>query len=178
MSRDQGIGILGGGQLSRMLVQAAEKLGLKAIPLVDSSQSPAAQVSSDRIIYAPSYNDIELEMDALEKLFNQVGTVIFENEFVDCTLLALVSRDMDVQFVPRLFAIRTLQDKLSQKKILAQCGIPHARFIAYVGDQETDAALGSWIEKVKKEFPSGSVLKWSKFGYDGYGNFLLSKEIF
>src|ERR1035437_9828434 len=140
MTHSNRVGILGGGQLSQMLIQAANKLGIEAIPLVDSPRSPAARVSTEQVVYAPSQNDPELELEALDSLFSKASLIIFENEFVDCTLLALSSRDTEVDFVPRLSVIRTLQDKLSQKRLLGHAGIPTAPFEVFAGGKDSDSS--------------------------------------
>jgi 5-(carboxyamino)imidazole ribonucleotide synthase len=163
------VGILGGGQLSRLLIQAAEKLGIQAIPLVESPESPAARVARERIIDAEGH-DVDGRVDALVELFSRAKVILFENEFVDCGALASIASELEVEFVPRLHVIQALQDKLNQKKTIAQAGLKSAAYEACAGGE---GEVRDWLTRMLRKFPGGAMMKWSKFGYDGYGNLAL-----
>src|SRR4051812_28811557 len=109
-------GILGGGQLSLMLVEAAEKLGFK--PLVLGAAAP---------------DDV-----SLGRFLKRCEHVIFENEFVDCAALERISAELDkraARFVPELSVISRVSEKLEQKKILGDLGIPMASYRALNGEE-------------------------------------------
>ena len=157
----QRIGLLGGGQLARMLAEQVLRLGLTPVVFADSANAPAAQVC--REIHVGALDDVE----SLRRFFDDVDIVAFENEFVDTARLAeaAAESESDVMFVPPLAAIAILQDKLSQKRILADQAIATAPFLA----QETDEPDSLFIDRVFARFPEGVVFKWSRMGYDGHG---------
>jgi 5-(carboxyamino)imidazole ribonucleotide synthase len=156
------IGILGGGQLARMLAEQAYRLGLSVVVYAEERDSPAAQVCRDARFGA--LND----RDALAAFFRNVDVVAFENEFVDTSLLRECAAEARVTFVPSLETIATLQDKLNQKRILTDANVPTARYIV-VEPGEGDAAF---IERAFAMSPRGVVFKWSRMGYDGHGVFI------
>lgn len=155
------LGILGGGQLARMLAEAAQKLEVEIRVLVESSRDPAAQVVDEFV--RGGLND----EGELRRFFETVDLVTFENEFVNCKLLENAARELDLRFSPSLESIRTLQNKLKQKKLLQQLKIRCTKFV------EIDGSVAS-IEGVLKEFNGCAVLKWAELGYDGKGTFFLS----
>jgi 5-(carboxyamino)imidazole ribonucleotide synthase len=158
------VGIIGGGQLSLMLADAAFRLGLKPIVFAENSFAPAALKFVDAI-----YGSIHDE-NALSCLFTQVSDVVFENEFVDCDVLRKVARTCPVTFHPPLDAIGILQDKLKQKELLKRLDIPSAPYVVL----DLDADLENQFRKLMKKFNGSCVLKWSRMGYDGKGIFFLS----
>src|SRR5690606_4114411 len=76
--------------------------------------------------------------------------------------------------VPGLPVIETLQDKISQKKLLSRLGIATAPFLAFKGDQNE---LGRWIAQVDDEFSGHAVFKWARLGYDGKGTLIGPRPI-
>jgi 5-(carboxyamino)imidazole ribonucleotide synthase len=151
MQRDlntEEVGILGGGQLARMLAQSALTLGLKPVIFSEDPRCPAADAASAVV-------------SDLTALLARVSVVAFENEFVDCSLLQsaclAAKRDAAKLFKPELATIQTLQDKLAQKNLLERLKIPTAPFVE----------LKSLADLEKLKTPM--VLKWSKLGYDGKG---------
>ncbi len=149
-------GILGGGQLSLMLVNAAHRMGLKPIVFTEDSHSPVAQIYS-RIVYGSTEDVL-----ALERFFSQVDYVLFENEFLDCLKLKAAVGAKKVSFYPSLEVIRILQNKLQQKELLKSLGIPSPRFLTF-----------SNLQEVRKCFGGTCVLKWARMGYDGKGVYVL-----
>jgi 5-(carboxyamino)imidazole ribonucleotide synthase len=162
----QRIGLLGGGQLARMLAEQALRLGLTPVVFADSANAPAAQVC--REIHVGSLEDYE----ALSRFFDDVDVVAFENEFVDTELLADAAAEAEMSFVPSLDAIATLQDKLKQKRLLQHAAIATAPFVAQE-DGEADAAF---VTRAFAAFPAGVVFKWSRMGYDGHGVLLCGSD--
>lgn len=161
MASDLRLGILGGGQLARMLAEAAEACDISVRVYVESSRDPAAQVV-DQFIKGSLTNEAELR-----RFFETVDVVTFENEFVDCDLLQRISDGLDLRFIPSLDSIRCLQDKLHQKKLLKKLGILSSEYL------EVDASVEDCMNALK-HFGGDAVLKWARLGYDGKGTFFLS----
>ena len=148
LPRGARIGVLGDGQLGKMLAEAAWRLGIEC------------HLHGDPV-------DIKREK-SLVRFLSKVDTVIFENEFVDCALLAKLCGKLSHRFQPRLAAIRTLQDKIEQKKLLARLAIPSAPFVK-IKSCRSSADLAGQLKKLPEVWHSGFVLKWSRNGYDGNG---------
>lgn len=158
MTKKLPIGILGGGQLAKMLVDEVHALGLACAVFTFSKDEPAAK-DADLLIVGPVHDH-----ERLGKFFSSVDVVIFENEFISIDHIKSCESYKSVEFVPALSVMFELQDKLRQKKILDELGIPHARFAVLKGE--------SWVDEipiVMNSFPSGACFKWSSFGYDGKG---------
>lgn len=162
MDPQRTVGILGGGQLARMLAEAAHRLGLVPVPLAESPDEPAAQVCPQTVV--GSIDDPE----ALERFFARCPRVVFENEFVDCDRLERAARGR-VEFLPGLAAIRRLQDKLQQKQVLAELGIPNPPFRALDGGRD---AVRGFVEDALAHFEGECVFKWARLGYDGKGTLI------
>ncbi len=159
------IGIIGGGQLAFFLAEAAQKLGLSPIVLAESPDVPAKR--SATYLFQGSFQDPKI----FRSFFSEVKTVIFENEWINTSLLEQESRG-EVSFFPSLNVMHRLQDKLSQKEELVRLGIPTAPFI--VIDPITD--LQNKIDEVCKKFGNAYVLKWSRNGYDGKGILIVDSD--
>ncbi len=162
------VGILGGGQLSRMIVEAAKKVDLVALPLVQSAKDPAAQVTKDFICGA--IDDVQ----SLRKLFEKSDLIIFENEFVNIDQLRKASTSFPkIKFVPSLEVIESAQNKISQKEIFKKLEIPSAKYKVY---EPGSGKLEYWIADLLGDFPEGCLIKWAVGGYDGKGNFVYTHE--
>jgi len=162
------VGILGGGQLARMLALSAHALGLEPIVFCLNENEPAAQAVSKKVLGAIS------DEAALKTFFQNVDVVIFENEHVDCNQVRNAAKDLAVTFVPELNVLEKLQDKLAQKQILKKLGVPTSPFVSYMPD--IDRSLENWVEKTAKQFAGHCVFKWARMGYDGHGVHTLRKE--
>ena len=166
------VGILGGGQLSLMLAQAAVRLGLKPIVFVEDSYAPAAQDHTEAVL--GSVND---END-LRHFFSQVDLVIFENEFINCEIVEKVSQEKRIPCWPKLPVISQLQDKLNQKMLLDSLKIPTSPYrVLELSEDFSEAMVQSQIQQVQKEWGGSCVLKWARMGYDGKGVFFLSESL-
>ncbi len=147
------IGILGGGQLGRMIALAAANLGLKARILCPESESPAFQVVEEHICAA--YDDEE----ALARFADGIAVATYEFENVPLkTAEFLAAR---VPLAPGARALAISQDRLAEKSFVRELGIETAPF-AQVDDLEALAAAVATIG-----LPA--VLKTRRFGYDGKG---------
>jgi 5-(carboxyamino)imidazole ribonucleotide synthase len=147
------IGIVGGGQLGRMLAMAAARLGYRTIILEPQPDCPAAQVANRQI--AAAYDDPA----ALAELAaaSSVATYEFENVPVGAAA-ALAGR---VPVYPPARALEVAQDRVAEKNFLNGIGVPTARFCPVDDDGQLAAAL--------KTFEGSGVLKTRRLGYDGKG---------
>ncbi len=156
------IGIVGGGQLGRMLALAGQKLGFEIVVLDPTPNSPAGQVADKQII--GSFN----EADPIRKLASEVDLLTFEIESAHAeTLEELEKSGFEIYPQPRVLKI--IKDKFSQKEFLRTHGIPVADFALVESEHD--------IEEQGDIFGYPFLLK-ARFGaYDGRGNALIrSKE--
>lgn len=151
------IGIMGGGQLGRMLAMAAARLGLKTHIYTDEADAPAFDVAAARTVGA--YSDAR----AIEDFAGKVGVVTCEFENVPAEALQAAGRAARVYPPSASFAVA--QDRLAEKSFLRDLGVPVAPF-ARVGSA---AELARAIEQVKLP----ALLKTRRLGYDGKGQVLL-----
>lgn len=157
------LGILGSGQLARMLALKCHTLGIKPYVLGAHSLDPAAQVTTHFI-----KGDANSKKD-LKNFFKKVDCVIFENEFLDSKLLTEVSINCNTPIYPQPKIMHFLQDRLSQKHLLKKYKIPTAPFIELQSYKQ--------INKLNSLFPLGTVLKKRRQGYDGYGTLIVKNII-
>jgi len=147
------IGILGGGQLGRMLAQAAARLGFKCHVFAPSPDSPAFDVVH-RVTCA-DYSDTQ----ALDRFAADVDVVTYEFENVPAAAAAFLSARVAV--LPDTAVLATTQDRLAEKNFIAALGIGTAPFAAV--DVASDLAAA--LERIGRP----AVLKTRRFGYDGKG---------
>ncbi|MER8862780.1 5-(carboxyamino)imidazole ribonucleotide synthase [Mesorhizobium sp. M0751] len=147
------IGIIGGGQLGRMLAMAAARLGYRIVVLEPQPDCPAAQVANRQIVAA--YDDAA----ALSELAAASAVVTYEFENVPVAAAAALASTVPVY--PPARALEVAQDRLAEKKFLNGIGIPTADFSPVDNDDELTAAL--------KKFNGSGILKTRRMGYDGKG---------
>ena len=147
------IGIIGGGQLGRMLAMAAARLSYRVVVLEPQADCPAAQVANGQIVAA--YDDPA----ALAELAAACDVVTYEFENVPVAAAEALARDVTVYPPPK--ALEVAQDRLVEKRFLNACGIPTAAFRAVDSQADLEAALA--------EFDGKGVLKTRRLGYDGKG---------
>lgn len=147
------IGILGGGQLGRMLSVAASRLGLKTHIFEPGAEPPAGQVA-DRVTTAP-YEDAA----ALAAFAAQVDVVTYEFENIPTSALDVLEEERPIR--PGREALRISQDRLTEKTFLQSLGLRVAPFADVTDAASMQAALGS--------IGTPSILKTRRFGYDGKG---------
>lgn len=163
---EKSVGVLGGGQLGRMLVEAANLLGLR-VNFLDAPNSSAKQVSNHEGHIDGSFKDRE----AIKKLAAKSDVLTIEIEHVDTHILEEISATSDVQ--PSWRTIRTIQDKYRQKEHLASHGVALAQSVAL------EEASVAELEKARKALGLPFMLKSRKEAYDGRGNFpVKSKDDF
>lgn len=153
------LGIVGGGQLAKMLAQSATQFGCDIVILERNEHSPAANLAVETVI-----GDWD-NPDTLLALGSMVDVVTLENEFVDADSLAALEQ-FGHPLWPSSKTIRTVQDKLLQKRALAEANLPVPRFLP-VADKSAIAAAA-------EKFGWPLLLKKRRNGYDGKGNFTLN----
>ena len=153
LAPDATIGILGGGQLGRMLAQAAAKLGLKTHIYAPEADSPAFDVATSHTLGV--YHDFV----ALEKFAKSVDVVTYEFENVPGDTAAFLEERCVL--APNAAALKTAQDRVDEKTFIAGLGIRVAPFSAVDDERELEQALA--------QIGRPAVLKTRRFGYDGKG---------
>jgi 5-(carboxyamino)imidazole ribonucleotide synthase len=146
------LGVMGGGQLARMFVHAAQSLGFRTAVLDPDPASPAGLISQLHVTTA--YDDPA----GLEQLAHHCVAVTTEFENVPAPALAWLATRRPV--APRADAVAICQQRMAEKAHFAHCGVPcapHARLATEADLQTLDDGL----------FPG--ILKTSQLGYDGKG---------
>lgn len=156
------VGILGGGQLARMLALKGAELGLEVHVLSEQEADPAAQVV--RHWHRGDPNNLE----DLKKFFSKVKLVTFESEFYSGDLLSQAALAVPTPIYPDPLVMGRLQDRLSQKECLIESQVATAPFVAVQNEAELKSAF--------QNFNGKCVLKKRRGGYDGYGNFVIKNE--
>ncbi|PVE24588.1 5-(carboxyamino)imidazole ribonucleotide synthase [Microvirga sp. KLBC 81] len=154
------IGILGGGQLGRMMAMAAAQLGLKAHIYAPEENSPAFDVAAE-VTIAP-YEDEA----ALVRFARAVDVVTYEFENVPSETAATLSAH--TLLAPNAQALAVSQDRFLEKTFISGLGIPVAPFAGFSNEAELDEA----VERLGRP----AVLKTRRFGYDGKGQVMIRPE--
>jgi 5-(carboxyamino)imidazole ribonucleotide synthase len=145
------IGILGGGQLGRMLALAARRLGYRIAILDPDPACPAAAVADEQVVAA--YDDVPAALD----LASRSAVVTYELEHVSADAVRAID---DVGLVrPGVFALLMTQDRLSERRFLATLGVPTAEWREVRTADELRAAA--------EELGFPLRLKAALGGYDG-----------
>ena len=147
------IGVLGSGQLGRMLALAARRMGYRIQTFSPDSGSPTGQVSDRE--WTAAYEDLE----AVERFARSVDVVTLEFENIPATAVETIEGFVPVR--PGKAALQTTQHRLREKTFLREAGFPTATFRAVRSRSELDDAL--------REVGTPAVLKTAGFGYDGKG---------
>jgi 5-(carboxyamino)imidazole ribonucleotide synthase len=151
------IGILGGGQLGRMLAMAAARLGLRCQVFSPDPDSPAFDVVLNAT--CAEYADVE----ALELFANDVDIITYEFENVPAASAMILAARRPV--LPDRKTLETTQDRLIEKNFVKQLGIGTADY----AEVSSAAALRAAIAKIGLP----AVIKTRRFGYDGKGQAII-----
>lgn len=152
------IGILGGGQLGRMLAMAAARLGYRVVIFDPDPNAPATQVANRHIV--AGYDD----KGALADFAKACDVVTYEFENVPVEAAGQIAALTPV--FPRPNALEAAQDRLSEKEFLNAAGAETAPFQAVERFAELSEAL--------QAFGGQGILKTRRFGYDGKGQAVLN----
>ncbi len=148
------IGFLGGGQLARMSIQAAQRMGYTCLSLDAGTDTPSSQIASSIV---GSLDDV----DRIAEIFRSCMRVTLENEFIPAEAirqgLLRAGRTEDA-LLPGLHALATIQDKLLQRQALRSVGVPSPKAVPITS-----------AEQAIREVGMPMVLKARFGGYDGKG---------
>ena len=154
------LGILGGGQLGKMIAQEASRLGIKTCVYDPNKKSPAFQ-NANIII-----NDVYTNKKSLKKLIKNTDKITYEFENIPLESLNLLKKNREIY--PGLKALRYSQDRLLEKRFISNLGISVAPF--YKINNITD------IKRALKKLNGSAILKTRKFGYDGKGQYFIKNN--
>lgn len=154
------IGILGGGQLARMLILRGHQMGLEMSVLCPSSDEPAAQVCSNWTKGRPH------NIKTVQRFLKNIDFLTFESEFVDDKVIHLLKNSPKV--FPSAQNMDLFQDRWTQKTCLLENKLPTSNF-----KLASDA-----LPSLKNDFPKGCVFKARRNGYDGKGTWVFKKSLF
>ncbi|OKL59973.1 phosphoribosylaminoimidazole carboxylase [Talaromyces atroroseus] len=158
------VGILGGGQLGRMLTESANRLNIE-VHVLDAANAPAKQISAHDNHTIGHFND----QDAVQELAKNCDVVTAEIEHVNTYALEAVASQVKVE--PSWESIRIIQNKYDQKKHLSKFNIPMADYRELVGNTPEELA------KIGEQLGFPMMLKSKTLAYDGRGNYpVKSKE--
>ncbi|PCI38349.1 MAG: hypothetical protein COB53_04865 [Elusimicrobia bacterium] len=152
------VGIVGGGQLARMLALKGHEMGLTVRVLSKSSMDPAAQVCAGWVKGDPT------RRGDLTAFFKTVSVITFESEFYSGGMFAEISRKTKTRVSPSPRIMGLLQDRLSQKRLLVKYGILTSEFVSVSDPRAAFKTLGPCVFKTRMG------------GYDGYGTFVVKRE--
>ncbi len=150
------LGVLGGGQLARMLALAAAPLGVKTLVVDSSAEACAGQVAP---LVVADWTDYA----ALEAFAAKVDVVTFDFENVPAETARWLAERVAVFPSPQALAIA--QDRLAEKTLFRECGLQTPEFMAVDSREALDQALA--------KVGAPAILKTRRLGYDGKGQFRL-----
>ena len=150
------VGVVGGGQLGRMMGEAAGPLGVELIVSDPTPDCPAAPVVRDQI--GGDFDDY----DTIRALAERADVLTFEIELADPDEMERVGEETETPIHPDPETLRTIQDKLVQNRALAEGGLPVPEF------RQVDTADD--LRKAGEDLGWPVMLKAREGGYDGRGN--------
>ena len=152
------VGIVGAGQLGRMLALAGYPLGLDFLCLDPARDAPAGRV-------APLLHGAFTDRRLLARLGRQCEVVTFDWENVPVTSLRAITRTHRARISPPIAALATGQDRVAEKRLFERLGVPTTRWRAVSSRAQLERAIGA--------LGLPGVLKTRRFGYDGKGQAVL-----
>lgn len=144
------IGVLGGGQLGRMMAVTARQMGYRIVVLDPSARCPTGQVSDGVVVGALD------DVDCAKHLAKQVDVITLDTEHVPADLLEELEGIVPVR--PGASVLRMIQDRLVQKQFLDRIGLPQAKW-----------APGDDLEAALATVGRPAIAKVRRSGYDGKG---------
>ena len=147
------LGVLGGGQLGRMMALAARRMGYRLVVLDPSPRCPTAQVADGFVVGALD------DLDSARHLAKQVDVITLDTEHVPADLLDELETLVPVR--PGASVLRTINDRQVQKQFLDKLGMPQAAWAPATTESELAAALAT--------LGTPAIVKVRRAGYDGKG---------
>ena len=160
MNPNRTIGIIGGGQLARMLATAAAELGFEINIYCPDRDCPAAQVANKTVL--GNYDDNE----KLVAFAKNINVLTYEFENIDTKALEQLEKVVDIR--PSVKALKISQDRYTEKTYLNSLGIKTTKF--YKIDEVSD------IEKHFVKMKTPILIKTRRLGYDGKGQVLIKTQ--
>ncbi|HVL80188.1 MAG TPA: 5-(carboxyamino)imidazole ribonucleotide synthase [Actinomycetota bacterium] len=155
------VGILGGGQLGRMLVEEGRKLGYRFATLDPDARSSASQVSD---VHVTGRMD---DPRAARELASRSDVVTIETEHIPAEILAMLEQEAPVR--PGSRVLGAVQDRLAQRRFLDGIGVPHTPY--------REAGSLEELRRGIDDLGLPAVLKTRRSGYDGRGQtFIRERE--
>lgn len=160
------IGILGSGQLGRMLAQSALQHGYHTIVFGPEENAPAHEASRAHVTAA--YEDEE----ALARFAQAADVVTVEFENVPARALEIVAEYAPVR--PGPVALHTCQNRAREKQFLRDAGLPHVRTAELA--QQSFAQSHTELQRIRADYGRELLVKTAGFGYDGKGQIHVTDE--
>ena len=157
------IGIIGGGQLGKMMIMEAKRLGFYVVILDPAADCPAHSISDEHIV--ADFNDPK----GYFELAKQVDVVTYEFEHINANALEILEKEGHVIY-PSVTSLKNIQNKYTQKKVLSEHAVLIPRFTK-VSSVDEIMELGK-----KERYGYPLMLKNTTGGYDGKGNALIRDE--
>ncbi|MGU3538162.1 5-(carboxyamino)imidazole ribonucleotide synthase [Methylobacterium sp. A54F] len=154
------LGIVGGGQLGRMIALAAANYGLRVHVYAPDADSPAFDAAA--VATRAAYDDAE----ALARFADSVDVVTYEFENIPRETAEVLSAHAPLH--PSARALAITQDRLTEKSFINELGIPTAPFRVVDSGDDLDRALSA--------IGRPAVLKTRRFGYDGKGQRMIRAD--
>lgn len=160
------VGILGGGQLGLMLVEAANRLNVKTV-ILDAEGAPAKKINASSEHIAGSFKNAE----DVQKLAAKSDVLTIEIEHVNTEILSNISKANpdQIKVYPSPETIKIIQDKFAQKEFLVENNVAVAESIAVEN-------FKAGIQSAGKQLGYPFLLKARNNAYDGRGNFVVKSE--
>lgn len=154
------IGILGGGQLGRMMAIAAKEMGYRVAVLEPTTDSPCGQVSDTEFV--AQYDDKKM----VEQLAEASAVITYEFENIDREMAKILE---EKQLLPQGYKLlETTQHRLREKEAITSLGLPVAPFVAVSSAQDVMTGI--------QKLGLPAVLKTCTGGYDGKGQVVIKEE--
>lgn len=151
------VGILGAGQLGRMLAFVARRMGYRVVVFGGDRSSPCGQVADK--VWAGDYSN----EDELREFATECDVVTYEFENIPAPAAAIIEQQTLLR--PSTELLRTAQNRFMEKTALAEIGLPTAKFRMVNSGQELATAIA--------DFGGDVILKANTDGYDGKGQWAL-----
>ncbi|KAM0297045.1 hypothetical protein HYE67_011424 [Fusarium culmorum] len=169
MSGKPELGLLGGGQLGRMLCEAASPLEVE-IAILDAQDAPAKQVSRSKYHVDGSFKDPA----KIRELASHCKVLSVETEHIETAVLEELSKEGKVVVYPSWKTLRLIQDKYEQKDYLGKQGIPIAEQVAVKASGSDD--MRAALKDISNKYGLPFMLKSRKDSYDGRGNIKIAND--
>ncbi|MDQ0201640.1 5-(carboxyamino)imidazole ribonucleotide synthase [Neobacillus ginsengisoli] len=156
----QTVGIIGGGQLGRMMALSAREMGYRIAVLDPTADSPCGQIADAKII--ASYDD----MDAIKELAENSDVITYEFENIDSAALSWLCENAYVPQGKKLLEIS--QDRITEKRAIQNAGVQVAPYAEIY-------SINDIYDSIKR-LGLPAVLKTSRGGYDGKGQVVIRNE--